>query len=200
MRVVQQKWIPAQKGDGFELKRGQFLKVIDPEGSQVSDLFCFDRSDPRDSLSSGRSMDYADTLFLTEGHDLYSHRSEKLLRIAQDTCGRHDFLMTPCSLRMFQIVSGSDEHHPSCHENLALTFARFDIGPDRISTTFNLFMNVEVTREGGIRIAPPRSKAGDFVLLEAYRDLIVGLTACSHEETNQGRCKPIRYEILEARG
>ncbi len=144
-------------GDGFELKCGQFLKVIDPEGSQVSDPFCFDQSDPRDALSSGRSIDYADTVFLTEGHDLYSHRSEKMLRIVQDTCGRHDFLLTPCSLRMFQIVSRSEEHHPSCHENLAINFARFDIGPDRISTTFNLFMNVEVAQGGRIQIGPPRS-------------------------------------------
>ncbi len=193
-----------QTGAGFRLETGERLKVVDLEGGQVADLFCFDAEDPRDALSSGRSIDYNDTIRLTEGHALCSQRSEPMLRIERDSCGRHDFLLTPCSLRMFQIVAGDrgrESHHPSCHENLARGFTSLghpeltDPG-DRITTTFNVFMNVEVDARGGIAILPPLSRVGDFVVFRALRPLYVGLAACSHEGSNGGRCKPIGYEVL----
>jgi len=190
--------IPPQSGAGFTLRKGRALKITDPAGLQVADFFCFSLHDPREALSSGRSIDYNDTLRLTRGHALYSNRSEVMAVIQEDTCGRHDFLMPPCSLRMFQLVAGDEAYHPSCHENLAKAFAPFGLGEDQISTAFNLFMNVETAPDGGLSILPPLSKAGDYIVLEARMDLIVGLTACSHEESNAGAFKPVRYELLPA--
>ncbi len=146
--------------------------------------------------SSGRSIDWNGWIFLTSGHVLYSNRSRPFLTILEDRGGRHDFLLTPCSLKMFQILARNEEYHPSCHGNLADTLGRYGFPPDQISTTFNIFMNVEVNPEGGICIRPPRTRAGDFIVFRAEADLVVGLTACAHEETNGGRCKSIRYEIL----
>lgn len=190
--------IPPQSGASFILRKDHYLKVIDPMGEQVSDLFCFNANDPLERLSSSRSIDYNDQIFLTKGHRLYSQRSNPLLEIVEDTCGRHDFLMPPCSLRMFQIVAGTDEHHPSCHENLSKGFAAFQIDPDHIATTFNIFMNVTVNAKGALEILPPLSKAGDFIIFKALTDLIVGLTACSHEGSNNGTFKPVQYQILES--
>lgn len=188
--------IAPQAGVAFQLKKHERLKVIDSQGSQVSDLFCFNCHDLGESLSSGRSIDYADTIYLTTGSDLYSNRSRVMLKILEDTCGRHDFLYTPCSLKMFQIVSKSDDYHPSCHENLARSFAAYGLTPDHVSTTFNIFMNVSVDSKGGIKIHKPLSKAGDYIVFEAQMDLLVGLTACSEEATNDYTFKPIQYEIL----
>lgn len=188
--------IQPRSGAGFTLRKGQTLKITDPEGLQVADFYCFAAGDPREALSAGRSIDYNDTLRLTSGHSLYSNRSAVMAVIGEDTCGRHDLLMPPCSLRMFQLVAGNEAYYPSCHENLAKAFAPFGLGPDRISTTFNVFMNVEIRPDGELSILPPRSKAGDFLVLEARMDLIVGLTACSHAESSAGAFKPIRYEIF----
>jgi uncharacterized protein YcgI (DUF1989 family) len=184
-----------QTGYAFRLAKGSTLKVIDPMGQQVSDLFCFSEADLSESLSSGRSIDYNDTVFLTAPHKLYSNRSQVMMTILEDSCGRHDFLLTPCSLKMFQVVAGKEIYHPSCHENLAKSLTEFGVNPDQISTTFNIFMNVVIASTGQIAIRPPVSKAGDWVLFRAEMDLIVGLTACSHEETNNGVCKPIHFEI-----
>lgn len=187
--------IPPRTGAGFKLRKGQSLKITDPEGLQVADFFCFAAGDPWEALSASRSIDYNDTLRLTSGHSLYSNRSAVMAVIGEDTCGRHDLLMPPCSLRMFQFVAGDEAYRPSCHENLTKAFAPFGLGPDRISTTFNVFMNVDLKPDGKLSILPPRSKAGDFLVLEARMDLIVGLTACSHEESNAGAFKPIRYTV-----
>lgn len=185
-----------QTGYAFQLTKGSTLKVIDPMGQQVSDLFCFSAVDLNESLSSGRSIDYNDTVFLTKEHQLFSNRSQVMMTILEDTCGRHDFLLTPCSLKMFQIVAGEEVYHPSCHENLAQNLSEFGVSADQISTTFNIFMNVQIAPSGLLQIQAPVSKPGDYVLFRAEMDLIVGLTACSHEETNAGTCKPIHFEIV----
>ena len=58
-------------------------------------------------------------------------------------------------------------------------------------------MNVTVASSGAIQIAPPQSRAGASILMQARMDLFVGLTACSHEGTNAGVCKPIQYQVLD---
>ena len=189
--------IPAQTGKAFRLKKGEHLKVIDPEGEQVSDLFCFSDDGSKDPLSSGRSIDYNESIYLTTGHKLYSNSGKVMLTIIQDTCGRHDFLVTPCSLQMFQMMSGNLDYHPSCQENLIQNLKEYGIPEDSITTTFNIFMNVPVSENGSIKVLKPNSKADDFIIFKAEMDLIVGLTACSDEGTNNGRCKPIQYEILK---
>jgi uncharacterized protein len=129
-------------------------------------------------------------------HILYSNRSRPMCTIIDDTVGRHDFLYTPCSPETFSILYKTTGHHPSCFENLVAALAPFGIAPDRIPTTFNIFMNVAVASSGALTIHPPRSKAGDSVTFRAEMDLIVGLTACSAELSNNRRFKPIDFEIV----
>ena len=50
----------------------------------------------------------------------------------------------------------------------------------------------------GTPVLPPVSKAGDSITFRAEMDLIVGLTACSAELSNNWSFKPIGYEVLPA--
>ena len=59
-------------------------------------------------------------------------------------------------------------------------------------------MNVQFDQNGRLKVLPPLSKAGDYLLFEAQMDLIIALTACSAEDSNGGTFKPIHYEILES--
>jgi uncharacterized protein YcgI (DUF1989 family) len=118
-----------------------------------------------------------------------------MFTIVEDDVGRHDFLLTPCSAETFQLIYKNTDAHPSCFNNLTTHLAPFGIAPDSIPTTFNIFMNVEIDRDGALQILPPRSKAGDSIVLRAEMDLIVGLTACSAEMSNNYRFKPIAFEI-----
>ena len=188
--------LPPQTGAGFLLNKGQRLRVVDPLGEQVSDLIAFAADDKAEWLSSGRSIDYANTIYLTTGHVLYSNRSRPMLTIISDDVGRHDFLLTPCSIDTFRIIYDHQGDHPSCFGNLVANLASFGIEPDQIPTTMNLFMNVMVAESGELTIGPPRSKPGDAIVLRAERDLIVGLTACSAEMSNNYSFKPIDYQIL----
>lgn len=189
--------IAPRSGTAFELRQGQRLKVTDPQGEQVSDMLAFSLEDVRENLSSGRSLDYASKLFLSTGDVLYSNRSRPMLDIVDDTVGRHDFLLTPCSADTFRIIYGDDTPHHGCQGNFERALAPYGITADDIPVAFNIFMNVAVDGEtGSIAVKPPRSKAGDHITFVARMDLILALTACSAPQSNNGSFKPIDWEIL----
>jgi uncharacterized protein YcgI (DUF1989 family) len=196
VNAIKRVHLEPQTGSGFIVRQGQLLRIVDPQGEQVSDLVSFAYPETQEWLSSGRTIDYANTIYLTKGHTLYSNRSRPMWTIIEDTVGRHDFLLTPCSPETFSILYRTTGHHPSCFENLARHLTQFGIAPDAIPTTFNVFMNVDVLPNGELRILPPRSCAGDSIVLRAEMDMVVGVTACSAELSNNGRFKPIDVEVL----
>ena len=189
--------IPPRSGTAFILKKGERLKVTDIQGEQVSDFICFNLNDKKEYLSSGRTIDYAEKIFLTAGDPFYSNRSNIMFEIIEDKVGRHDFLLTPCSADTFRIIYGDKNPHRGCFGNLSEALKEYGIEPDDIPICFNIFMNVTVDGDSGkIAVLPPKSKAGDFIIIQAKMDLIVGMTACSAEMSNNYSFKPIGYEVL----
>ncbi|OYY90201.1 MAG: urea carboxylase-associated protein [Sphingomonas sp. 28-66-16] len=191
--------IPPRSGTAFRLAAGETLIVIDAEGVQVADLLAYSASDVREVISSGRTLDYAETIRLTTGHLLYSNRSRPMLEIVEDSVGCHDFLLTPCSYATFDHFYPDEPRHRGCFGNLAAALAPYGIGEDAIPVAFNCFMNVPVDSDTGkLAVLPPLSKAGDHIAFVARMDLIIGLTACSALASNGGSFKPIDYRIMPA--
>lgn len=169
--------IPPQSGTSFPLNHGDTLTVTDIEGQQVSDLLCFSKADPLESLSNGRTIDYASKIYFSTGDVLYSNRSNVMLRIMEDTCGKNDFLLTPCSATMFKILYGHKEPHRGCFGNLAEALEVWSIQSDSIPVAFNCFMNVPVNgATGKLEVLTPTSKPGDHIQFKAEMDLIVAMT------------------------
>ena len=187
--------ISPQTGAAFTMNKGDILTVIDPQGEQVSDMVLFNRHDTKEKISSGKTMDFEESILITNGNFLWSNRSHKMMEIIEDTNGRNDFLLAPCSPETFQIMYNNHEAHPSCLNNLNVNLQKFDIALDDIPTAFNIFMNVQFNSEGKLSVLPPTSKPGDRIKFCAEMDLIVALTACSAEDSNGGTFKPIHYEI-----
>ena len=189
------KIIKKQTGVAFTLKKGQTLKVIDPLGEQVSDMVLFNAHDIKEKISSGKTFDFEESILLSKGNALWSNRSTKMMEIKEDTNGRNDFLLAPCSPETFKIMYDYEGYHPSCFENLYTNLQPFGIAPDDIPTAFNIFMNVQFDSKGKLSVDSPTSKPNDHVIFLALMDVIVGLTACSAEDSNNGVFKPIHYEI-----
>ena len=189
--------IEKQAGTAFELKKGQKLKVIAPQGEQVSDMVLFNSDDIGEKISSGKTFDFEESILITKGNFLWSNHSRKMMKILEDTNARNDFLLAPCSPETFEIMYGFKGYHPSCFENLSKNLAPFGILPADIPTAFNIFMNVQFDSNGKLSVETPLNSCDDYILFEALIDLIVGLTACSAEESNGGTFKPIQFEILD---
>ncbi|MBY0619283.1 urea carboxylase-associated family protein [Sphingomonas ursincola] len=190
--------IPPRSGTAFLLGNGHTLTVTDVLGEQVADLLAFNQHDIGEVISSGRTLDYASKIYLSTGDLLYSNRSQVMLEIIADDVGRHDFLLTPCSKDTFRIIYGDTDPHRGCFGNLAAALAPYGVTEDMIPVAFNCFMNVPVdATTGELRVDPPLSKAGESITFRAHMDLIIGLTACSALQSNNGSFKPIQYAVTD---
>jgi uncharacterized protein YcgI (DUF1989 family) len=194
------KTIERQSGAAFKIKKGHFLTVIDPMGQQVSDMVLFNSEDFKEKISSGKTMDFEESILITKGNFLWSNRSRKMMEIMKDTNGRNDFLLAPCSPETFQIMYDDPNPHPSCLTNLHQNLSPYEVNIDDIPTAFNIFMNVVFDDKGKLSVLPPTSKAGDRVVFKAEMDMIVGLTACAAEDSNGGTFKQIVYVITDDNG
>ena len=58
-RTAAKYHLERQTGMGLHVREGQLLRVIDPQGEQVSDLAAFAAEDSAERLSPGRTIDYA---------------------------------------------------------------------------------------------------------------------------------------------
>jgi hypothetical protein len=159
-------------------------------------MVAFALTDPREKFSAAKTMDFEETILITTGNFLWSNRGNKILEVIEDSNGRNDLLLAPCSEKTFHIKYGIKEVHPSCFGNLSHNLKSFGIEPDDIPTAFNIFMNVQCDSHGKISVDAPTSKAGDYVVLKALTDLVIGLTACSAPDSNNGTFKEIGYEII----
>ena len=194
--MLMQQLIPAAGGVGLRLKRGELLRITDPQGGQSGDLVAFSQ-DGRQRLSNGRTFDYGGKIYLSRGDVLWSDRSEPMLTIVADDVGRHDFLYSPCSLEMYRIQYGATGYHANCHDNLCAELRKLSIVPEPLPTAFNFFMNVEVRADGQLVFAPPRSRAGDSFVVCAEMDLAIAVSSCPASTCNGGAPpRPLSFEIL----
>ncbi|HKE94191.1 MAG TPA: urea carboxylase-associated family protein [Povalibacter sp.] len=194
--MTDRQLIPAAGGVGLRLKRGESLRIIDPEGGQSGDLMAF-AQDGSERMSNGRTFDYNGKVYLSTNDVLWSDRSNPLLTITADDVGRHDFLYASCSLEMYRIQYGVTGYHPNCHDNLRAALRELGVEADSLPTAFNFFMHAEVAVDGRLSLLPPKSRAGDSMVLRAEMDLAIALSACPASTCNGGAPpRPLAFEIL----
>jgi uncharacterized protein len=188
--------VPAGGGAGTRLRRGERLRVVDSEGGQTGDLVAY-AADGSERLSNGRTFDYGGKIYLTTGDVLWSDRSNPMLTIVADDVGRHDFLYASCSLEMYRKQYAVTGYHANCHDNLLAALRELGLDPGPLPTAFNFFMNVDVAADGRLSFAPPRSRAGDAIVLRAEMDLAVAVSACPTATCNGGAPpRPLAFEVL----
>ncbi|WP_068774955.1 DUF1989 domain-containing protein [Paenibacillus sp. FJAT-26967] len=192
-----QEWlIPATKGLGLRLTKGQVVRVTDVDGMQVADFAAFSDRDYTERLDPGVTMDVLGQMYVRPGDQLYSNKYQPLLCIVADTVGRHDFINSACRPEMYEVLYGKSPH-ASCYQNLNAALAPYHIPAPDQHYPFNLFMNTVIHPDGRITVEKPLSKAGDYTELRAETDLIIAISACpcSESKCNNYDCTPIKVEI-----
>jgi uncharacterized protein YcgI (DUF1989 family) len=194
--MKERKIIPAGTGVAVRLKRGEQLRIIDTEGGQSGDLVAYSE-DGTQRLSSGRTMDYGGKIYVSTGDVLWSDRSNPMLTIVSDDVGRHDLLYSPCSLEMYRMQYGVTGYHANCNDNIGSALRELGIEAVGSTSSLNFFMTADVMPDGRLVIAPPKSRAGDSMVLRAEMDLAIALTACPTSTCNGGAPpRPLHYEVF----
>lgn len=153
------------------------------------------------------------------GDTLVSQKRAPMVRLSEDTSpGVHDTLIAACDRWRYSEL-GVQGYHESCTDNCwdalytlsnsvdaevaeALRGLQAKLG-GRVPDPFNLFMNIPVMQEGtgakrGVSFEPPVTKAGDYVVLDALRDVVVVMSACPQDVLTINGKNPVdaHFQVL----
>lgn len=167
----------------YELRKGEFVQIIDIEGQQCSDFMAM-RSDALDAgieryIDSTVSRTMSRSAFPSPGlgDKFFDQDIRPLLSMRQDTVGRHDTFALACTARGYE--ERGFPGHVNCSDNITRAFAPYGVAPRSAWPAINFFFNTWIDGADH-RIASDEawSRPGDHVVMEALTDLVCVNTAC----------------------
>jgi uncharacterized protein YcgI (DUF1989 family) len=172
------------------------LRVVDVDGTQVADLFCFWAGDPEEHLSAEHTRVARGRLFPRLGEAFETNRRRAILTyVADDSPGVHDMLCAACSQERYRLL-GADGPHPSCEDGLRSAMARLGFERIRVPQPVNLFESNPLLPDGTLGIEPAPTRPGDSVTLRTELDAIVVVTACPQDMTPLCGWRPTAIDVV----
>lgn len=167
----------------YEVKKGQFVQVIDVEGQQCSDFMAL----RADALEGGieRCIDFTVSRTMTRAayplpglfDKFYDQDMRPLMAVRQDTVGRHDTFALACTARGYE--ERGYPGHLNCSDNISEAFDPYGIERRRAWPAINFFFNSWIDwRQNVLAGDEAWSRPGDYVAMEALTDLVCVSTAC----------------------
>ena len=195
--------VPAGEPWMGAVRRGETFRIVDLEGNQAVDTLFYNADDTHEHYSAQNTIQSQGRIYLTTGSVLLSNRGQPMLRIQDDTCGRHDTLGGACSSESNTVRYALEKRYMhSCRDSFLLALARRGHGLTKrdLPSNINFFMNVPVTPEGGLRFADGISAAGRHVELVALMDTLVLISNCPqlNNPCNAYNPTPIRVITRES--
>jgi uncharacterized protein YcgI (DUF1989 family) len=170
--------VPAGTGRAVHVSAGDRVRVIDPAGGQVGDVFAFTETEHH---SAAHTRAATSRLFPAIGEHFVTQRRRPILTLVEDTSpGQHDMLIAACDPERYAALGAAG--HRSCADNLREALAA--IGHDYAGTTpqpINIFMRIPVEPDGRLRWLPAPTAPGDAITFEAVMDCIVVVSACPQD-------------------
>ena len=183
-------------GIAIDVCKGEYITVIDVDGGQVVDFFAEIKDSADEFLSTGVTIDCNESLGLSVGDTIYTNKYNPMFKVISDDVGEHDLIHPCCRPEMFEFFYHNGEGHSNCFDNINGVLAK----RYPIITPINLFMYTKIESNGRIAVLPPKSKAGDKVVLRAETDVCLGVAACSVSESscNSGKCTAVKIMISDS--
>lgn len=127
----------------YEVKPGEIVQIIDVEGQQCSDFTAL----RVDALERGqeREIDGTATRTMVRGaypgpgllDKFFDRDLNPMMRVLQDTCGRHDTFGVACTARGYE--ERGFPGHLSCSDNISDAVERFGVGRRPAWAAINFF-------------------------------------------------------------
>jgi uncharacterized protein YcgI (DUF1989 family) len=185
--------VPRNSGWSTLVSQGQQVRV---RACTIVDFVVFDAHNLRHRFDQARTKTNQNTLFITEGHVLYSKSNEVLMTITADTFeGTHDLQKGMCSRSTHELafhrgqmresylrdISWEELPDHGCWENLTQTLEPHGIAREDIPSPLNIFQHMAIDATTGhmtnSRLRPPEGD-GAYVTFRAEMDCLVALSAC----------------------
>lgn len=218
MRKIAETAAPPREACTFEVKAGQFFRIVSVEGPQVGDLNLWNAHDLSERFYSGKTRALHGT-HLSTGDSMWSSfpHMRPMATITHDTLdwygfdadggSVHDVIGTRCDPYTNQVLNGTDYHH-CCHSNLtrAMADATGRAPSDvefEVHDVLNVFMCTGFTQDTHqyfMKASPVRP--GDYLEFFAEIDLLGCLSACpggdcsAEHSSDATPCYPLKVEIF----
>ena len=174
--------VPRASALTYEVKAGEWIQIIDVSGKQCSDFIAFDKNALDNGIELGLDATATRTVMGTSnpvpgihsrflGGDMLS-----MVEVVQDTVGRHDSFLLACTPKYYD--DNGYFRHISCSENFNRILAPYGIKPRAGWPAINFFFNTGIQPCGTVFMDEPWSRAGDYVLMRADKDLVCASSAC----------------------
>lgn len=181
--------IAGQTGGGLRVAAGEYVQIVDVDGQGCADFFALAAADPSEFLSASHTRVAVERLFPRVGQSFFSSRRRPLLQFEEDrTPGIHDMLFAACDPARYAQYGVTN--HASCADNFRTALATLGASLPHVPQPVNFFMNVAVQPDGGVVFGSPQTGAGDYVLLKAFVDCLVVISACPQEWNPAGNYHP----------
>jgi uncharacterized protein YcgI (DUF1989 family) len=123
------------------LEAGDLLRIVDTHGQQAVDFLCYAATLPAARYNAPNTMKINGNIYLGKGSKLYSDRAQVLMRIVEDTCGRHDTIGGCCSA-WSNFARYGVKDTPGCHANFVAELATWSLSPSDVVTNVNFFIEL----------------------------------------------------------
>ncbi|EAU42088.1 putative aminomethyltransferase protein [Fulvimarina pelagi HTCC2506] len=183
----------------YEVRKGQYIQVLDVEGRECSDFQALDIR----GVEKGRISDIDPTttrslmghLYPTPGvhSKFFAMDGTPLVEIVQDTCGRHDTFGLACTARYYEEMGYPG--HINCSDNINREMDRYGLPSRGGWPAINFFFNTILDDSHAISLDDPWSRPGDYVLLRALTDLVCVSTACPSDIDATNGWNPTEIQV-----
>jgi urea carboxylase-associated protein 1 len=158
--------------------KDEHLRIIDLEGRQAVDFLCYDLHDTKNRYNAGNTLKLNRSIYISKGVKLYSDRADVLMTLVEDTVGFHDTIGGCCSAHSNYRRYGV-KNTPNCYDTFVAAIEPYGMDSRDIPANLNFFMYVPVREDGSSEILEGRSVPGDYVDLQAERDVLVAISNCA---------------------
>ena len=178
------------------VKKGQVLVIRDTHGQQAVDFLCYDADNTSDRYSATNTVKVQGNVYVGKGTVLYADSGKPLLRVIEDTVGKHDTIYGCCSNPNNKLRYGVKTTE-SCYTNFTQELQKHGMDVTSIVPNVNWFMSVPVLDDGAAGVAEAAVKPGSFVKLRAECNVLAVLSNCPqmHNPCNGYRPTPIEVWI-----
>ena len=176
------------------VKKGQVLVIRDTHGQQAVDFLCYDADNTSDRYSATNTVKVQGNVYVGKGTVLYADSGKPLLRVIEDTVGKHDTIYGCCSNSNNKLRYGVKTTE-SCYTNFTQELQKHGMDVTSIVPNVNWFMSVPVLDDGAAGVAEAAVKPGSFVKLRAECNVLAVLSNCPQMHNPCNGYKPTPIEV-----
>ena len=177
-----EKLVKRRSAETYEVKKGEYIQIIDPAGRQCSDFLAFDTRKLNEGIESLISATATRT-FMGAAYPMpglfskfYDAYHEPVVEVIRDTVGRHDTFNYACTSKYYEDMGYLG--HINCSDNFNFVLKKYNVKSRKGWTAINLFFNTAIDANNVASFDEPWSRPGDYVLFRALKDLTCVSSAC----------------------